>query len=537
MKPPSSTVPPAAPPPASEPTVVSVASARLTPAASASVTALAGSAAGWLRRSVPALTWVAPAKLPAPANTRVPAPRFSSAPLPASGPASVRVWPWVSMLPPPAATCSVRSAPSVRSLLACSRPPSSVSGAAAAPSRLSLSIASTPAWTSVPPAKLLAPPFRVQVPVPCLTRPPLPLMRPANWVDAPLPPVRNVKALSATSPPAAPPPASEPSVSSAASTSTAPAWLSRLNATPSARAAPPCRRSMPFCTRTGPLKLLLPLRLNSPLPCLTSPPLPLIAPANWVLVLLPPVLRVKPARSTPPPSAPPPASEPSVSAPCSSRPAPATSARLRATPSARAAPPCSASVPACTRTGPVNRLAPLRVNWPAPCLTRPPLPLRTPAKTVLLPLPPVLSVWPASATSPPAGEPPASEPMVSSANKAKRAPGVPSSVTATPSASAAPPCSASVPCITRTGPAKLLAPCSVNTPLPCLSSPPAPLIGPANAVLLWSPPVRRVWPARSTRPPLAPPPASDPMVASAASVKATPALSARVTALAASTWA
>ena len=356
----------------------SAARARITPGVLSSVTALAGSTAGLFRRSVPALTRVAPVRLLAWLSTSVPAPSFCRLPAPLRTASNVTVWPRVLMLPPAAPTTTARLAASVRSAMACRPPPSSVSGAAAAPSRLLLSIASTPALTTVPPAKLLAPPSSVQVPAPCLTRPPLPLIWPAKWLVAPLPPVRSVKALSATSPPATPPPASEPMVSSAPSTRPTPGLLSRLSATPSASAAPPSKRSVPFCTCTGPLKLLLPLRLNWPLPCLTRPPLPLIEPAKRVLVLRPPVLSVKPARSTPPPAAPPPASEPMRPSAANANATPGLLSSITAA-CGNTAELLSFRVPALTVRLPSKLFAPASCTLPEPRLTRAALPANSPA--------------------------------------------------------------------------------------------------------------------------------------------------------------
>ena len=235
---------------------------------------------------------------------------------------------------------------------------------------------------------------------------------PANRVSAWLPPALSVKPPSATSAPRAPPPESEPTVSSASSTRRTPAASARLSATVSASAAPPCRASVPPSTLTGPLKVLAPLRLKRPSPCLSRPPLPAITPEYRVLAWLPPVRSVKLLSATLPPSAPPPASEPTVSSPSSTRPTPGALARLRATPSVSAAPPCKVSVPPCTATGPLKVLVPASVKLPTPCLTSPPLPDTTPANRVLRSLPPVRSVWVPSTRLPPNGPPPASAPMV-----------------------------------------------------------------------------------------------------------------------------
>ena len=267
-----------------------------------------------------------------------------------------------------------------------------------------------------------------------------------------MPPVRSVKALSATSPPSWPPPDSVPSVSSASKASRTPALLDSATDAPSASAAAPCKARVPPATVTGPLKVLVPPSVRLPAPCLTSPPLPDNTPPNTVLVWLPPARRVKLLSVTLPPMAPPPASEPTVSSPNSTRPTPAALARLSATPSVSAAPPCRVRVPPCTATGPLKVLAPANVKLPRPCLTTPPLPDTTPANRVLRSLPPVLRLWVPSTRLPPDGPPPASAPMVWSSCSTSCRPATSASVKVPPLGSAAPPSSSSEP------PAKVVSP-------------------------------------------------------------------------------
>ena len=77
--------------------------------------------------------------------------------------------------------------------------------------------------------------------------------------------------------------------------------------------------------------MLLPDRVNVPVPVLVKPPVPLITPAKAVSVLLPPVVKVPAPSVTLPPVAPPPAKEPMLTLlPFKSRTTPAVLARVTA---------------------------------------------------------------------------------------------------------------------------------------------------------------------------------------------------------------
>ena len=121
--------------------------------------------------------------------------------------------------------------------------------------------------------------------------------------------------------------------------------------------------------------------MNVPVPCLPSPPEPLITPAKFVESLLKPVVSEAPLSVTVVPATP--VSEPIDSFVLSVRSAPAvpkTTAPWPDTPvpSKIAAPPKSASEPALTVVVPVYVLMPWSVIVPAPTLVRPPVPLITP---------------------------------------------------------------------------------------------------------------------------------------------------------------
>ena len=349
-----------------------------------------------------------------------------------------------------------------------------------APSWVSALIASRPWRTSVPPLWLLAA-VSVNTPWPSLTRPPLPLMRPSNRLLAPLPPVVKLAVPSArlpalAGPALAAPPASEPTVWLLCSASTTPAPSAKVTATRSVSAAMPARLSVPPSSRSVPSNRLAPARVKVPLPCLSRPPLWLITPSKRLLRLSAPLPSVKPPSSTCPPVAAPPASEPTRPSANSARLTSAALARVTALCASASA--CrSTSRPLLTVVAPSNRLGPAKVRLPLPCLVRPPLPLITPAKTVLRLSPPRVRPWLASATAPPLGPPPASEPITVGPSRLSRAPAASCKVTAL-LASAAGWSSTSVPAATRVAPVKVWAAARVKLPLPRLSSPPLPLITP-----------------------------------------------------------
>ena len=77
----------------------------------------------------------------------------------------------------------------------------------------------------------------------------------------------------------------------------------------------------------------------------------------------------------------------------------------------------------------------------------------------------------------------------------------------------------------------MLLPVSVNVPVPVLVSPPLPEMTPAKLVEVSAAPVVSVCPAAiCTLPPLAPPPASEPMVSLSVTSRVTPAVLSSTTA-------
>ena len=224
-------------------------------------------------------------------------------------------------------------------------------------------------------------------------------------------------------------------VSLAASTRPTPGLLSKVSATLSASAAPPCSTRLPLRSRTGPLKLLAPLSVTRP-PVMSRPWAPSASPTGAATVSPAPLTcsRANPRKTRLPVAAS--VALPAVLAimpvdtvtalptltPLSSckRPAPTSSPPLpvlAATPSSTSVPAATAVAPACAALAPVN------VKLPAPCLTSPPTPTRAPPNVVLLPLPPTVNVALPSVTLPD----PDSEPSVVSAPRVKLLPGAKSS--------------------------------------------------------------------------------------------------------------
>ncbi len=135
-------------------------------------------------------------------------------------------------------------------------------------------------------------PERVSVPLPVLvTAPPEPLMPPLKLVLVLSPPAVSVLAPSVTEPA----PASDPMVSDAAIFRVAPE--ATVTAFASTIAVPLFKLRMPADTVVRPVKVLVPDKVMVPLPCLVKAPVPEITPATVVLVLSPPVVRVKVPKS------------------------------------------------------------------------------------------------------------------------------------------------------------------------------------------------------------------------------------------------
>ena len=201
---------------------------------------------------------------------------------------------------------------------------------------------STPALIVVRPVAPSAP-VRDSVPVPCFSRPPVPLIAPENSVLLAVPAVRvPAPRVMLPAPDRSPVVCANPARSKVAPLATASGPL------PAALVAP--SRKMPDVTVSPPEKLFGPDSTVTPLPSCVSVPVPEIVPA----IVTVPVWSISRALLS-------------------------TMLPLRL-PVAPPEPSCTA--PALIVVAAEKLLEPVRVRVPLPCLTRPPLPLIDPAKLV-----------------------------------------------------------------------------------------------------------------------------------------------------------